>query len=125
MSNKKPKLLHPTDNAISASLRFVVELITWTSGPWLAFTIAPILAPAALIILIGLPSIFSTPGDKNVIVIATPGPIRFAIEMFLFAIAAIAPWMVWPNAIAAICSLLVVAAVIAGWRRFVWLITGH
>jgi hypothetical protein len=78
----------------------------------------------ALILLVGLPSVFSTPNDKNKVVVPTPGPVRVAIEFFLFSVAAIAPWFVWSRTASVVAVVIVVATVVAGVPRMKWLVRG-
>jgi len=115
---------HPRDTALSAALRFLTELIAWIAGPWAAAAVSVWLAVPVLVVLIGLPSVFSTPGDKRKVIVATPGPVRASIELVLFLVAAIAPWLVWGPWLAAGCSAIAVAALISGWARLRWLIGG-
>ena len=115
---------HPFDTPLSAALRFAAELIAWIAGPWAAGTVSPWLIIPMLLVLVALPSVFSTPGDKNVIVVATPGPIRVLIEFMLYATALAGPWLVWPQAVAIATSLVVVAAVATGIPRIAWLFKG-
>jgi hypothetical protein len=82
------------------------------------------MAVPAIIVLVGLPSVFSTKGDKKQIVVATPGPIRILIELFLYAVALGVPWIVWPIPVAEITSIIVVAALIMGVPRLAWLMRG-
>ena len=116
----------PHDTPLSAGLRFVVELITWIAGPWAAAEVtgSAWAAVPALVVLMGLPSIFSTPGDKHTIIVATPGPARLAIEVFLWVVALVSAWVVWPTWAAVVVTLLVVGAAIAGWPRSQWLLDG-
>lgn len=78
----------------------------------------------ALILLIGLPSVFSTPNDKNKILVPTRGTIRVAIEFLLYLVAAIAPWFVWSRTASGIAVGIVVASVVVGVPRMIWLIKG-
>jgi hypothetical protein len=71
-----------------------VEIIAWVSGPWAAAQLSLWLIFPALIILIGLPSVFSTRGDKRKIVVATPGPPRVLMEIALHLVAAAGPWVI-------------------------------
>gem|GEM_PF-1769312 len=80
MGNQGHTFDNPYDNALSASTRFAVEVIAWVAGPWAAAGISLWLVIPAVAVLVGLPAIFSTVGDKRKIVVATPGPIRIAIE---------------------------------------------
>jgi hypothetical protein len=99
-------------------------LIAWIAAPWAAAAYSGWLALPVLVVLVGLPSIFSTEGDKNNVVVATPGPIRVLIELGLFAIAASAPLLVWPTVVAAACSAVVAIAVVFGLPRLRWLLRG-
>jgi hypothetical protein len=113
---------HPCDTVLSSLFRFASELITWIAGPWFLASYNPWLIAPALLILVGLPSVFSTPGDKRQIIVATPGPARVAIEIFLFTIAAAAPWFVWPTWIAIACDVTVVLTLLLGVPRMIWLL---
>ncbi|MFQ5610311.1 MAG: hypothetical protein ACE5F8_08600 [Woeseiaceae bacterium] len=79
MDNERFK--HPYDTYLSAGLRFAVELIAWVAGPWAASLWSGWLILPTLIVLVAMPSLFSTPGDKRQVVVATPGPIRVVIEL--------------------------------------------
>jgi hypothetical protein len=118
--------ISPYDTYSSAGLRFVVELIAWIAGPWAVAEIsgtAWAAVPAALVLLT-LPSVFSTPGDKNKIVVATPGPLRVLIEVVLWAVAVAGAWIAWPAWLAVVMTLVVAAAVATGLRRMLWLMSG-
>lgn len=116
----------PHDTPLSAGLRFVVELITWIAGPWAAAEVtgSAWAAVPALVVLMGLPSIFSTPGDKHTIIVATPGrrasPSRYSSGWSPSRPA----WVVWPTWAAVMVTLLVVGAAIVGWPRSRWLLDG-
>ena len=116
----------PYDTPASSGLRFAVELVTWSAGPWAAAEIAGHwwAALPALFILLALPSVFSTPGDKNQIIVATPGPVRLMIELGLSAVAVAGAWVAWPEWAAIAATVLVVAALATGRRRARWLLDG-
>jgi hypothetical protein len=78
----------------------------------------------ALVILVGLPSIFSTTNDKNNVVVPTPGPIRVLIELFLFTVAVVAPWFVWSPVVSGVAVAIVIATIVAGAPRIGWLMRG-
>jgi hypothetical protein len=81
--------------------------------------------PAA-VVLVGLSSIFSTPGDRNNFIVATPGPMRLAIELLAVAVAvAVAvAWIVWPQWAATIVTGLALADLVAGFPGTRWLARG-
>ncbi len=115
---------HPYDTPLPSGLRFAVEVIAWVAGSWAAADFSIWLAPVALVVLVGLPSVFSTVGDKRNIVVATPGSGRLLIELLLHAVAVAAPWLVWPPFVAAPTTLIVIAAITTGAPRSLWLLRG-
>ena len=92
------------------------------SGPWAAAQLSMWLIFPALIILVGLPSVFATRGDKRQIVVATPGPLRVLLEIALHLVTAAGPWVVWSAWLASIATLCVVAALVMGIPRKKWLL---
>ncbi len=115
---------HPHDTPLSAGLRFGSEVIAWVAGPWLAYSWSGWALLPALLALVALPGVFSTPGDKNKIVVPTPGPIRVLIELLLYAVAAIAPWFIWPDWAAIAAGTIVVLSIVIGIPRLIWLARG-
>ncbi|MDJ0961417.1 MAG: hypothetical protein QNJ88_12225 [Acidimicrobiia bacterium] len=116
----------PYDSAASSSLRFLLEIVAWVAGPWAvadltgqAWTAIP-----AVVALLALPSVFSTPGDKNQVIVGTPGPVRIVIELALIAAAVAGAWIVWPVWLAAVVSVVAVAGIITGLPRLRWLAAG-
>jgi len=118
--------LRPFDTPSSSASRFGIELVAWIAGPWAAadlFGSNWVAVPAALILL-ALPAIFNTPGDKHTTGIATPGPVRIAIEMLLLIVAVISAWLVWPTWAAGLVTMLGVALIVTGLPRYRWLLAG-
>ncbi len=124
MSGDSHDFRHPFDTPISAGLRFLVELIAWIAGPWAVASVSGWWVVPVLILLVGLPSVFSTPGDKRTVIVATPGPVRVTIELLLYLVAAAAPWLVWPKALAVAAVIIVCAGLATGFPRMRWLLRG-
>ena len=124
MKNRTAAFEHPFDNPLNAGLRFAVELIAWIAGPWAVAEVSLWLAVPAVLILVGLPSLFSTVGDKRQAIVPTPGPLRVVLELALHGVAAVAPWLVWPIWVGIVADVVVVAALIAGVQRTRWLLLG-
>ena len=114
------------DTSASAGSRFAIELTAWVAGPWAAADITGLgwIAVPALVVLVGVPSVFNTPGDKRTDGIATPGPIRIEIEMFLLAVAVASAWIVWPALAGLAVTIVGIAMVITGLPRYRWLAAG-
>ena len=124
MAHQSNDFRHPYDTPVSAGLRFLSEIVTWVAGPWAAATYAGWLFLPVLVVLVGLPSVFSTKNDKRTIVVATPGPVRVGIELLLYLVAMIAPWFIWSTAVSAVAVGIVVASILTGIPRFLWLMKG-
>jgi hypothetical protein len=116
----------PYDTAASASTRFAIELVAWVAGPWAAADTVGFwwAAIPALLVLVGLPAVFNTPGDKHTDGIATPGPIRIGIEMFLLVVAVGSAWIVWPPWAAVAVAILATVMLLTGLPRYRWLAAG-
>ena len=116
----------PHDTPASSMTRFGIEVVAWVAGPWAAahaFGSKWVVLPA-LLVLVGLPSVFNTPGDKNTTGIATPGPIRIVIEMLLLVVAVGGAWVVWPVWAALVVAVLGAVMLTTGMARYRWLAAG-
>ena len=118
--------ISPYDTVASAGLRFGVEVIAWIAGPMAVAQLADNgwAAVPALAILVATPAVFSTPGDKQQIVVATPGRFRVLIEFALHAVAAFGAFVAWPTLLAVAAILVVCASLVAGTPRMLWLLGG-
>ena len=114
----------PYDTVLSGGSRFGVEVIAWVAGPWAAAQINVWLAIPVAIVLIAIPAIFSTPGDKKQVVVATSGPKRVRIEFSLQAVALAGAWVAWPAWLAVPCTVVVAVALFSGVPRTRWLLAG-
>lgn len=116
----------PYDTPASSASRFGIELVAWVAGPWAAAEAAGSawVAIPVLIVLLGLPAVFNTPGDKHTTGVATPGPLRIVIEMFLLAVALGSAWYIWPPWAAILVTVLGVALLATGIPRYRWLAAG-
>jgi hypothetical protein len=101
-------------------LRFIVELVAWVATPWALARYSVVLAVVGVVVLIGLPTIFATPGDKAKVVVAVPGWVTIGLVVLQLGVAAVAAWVAWPVGVAIVVWVLVVACVVAElprWRR--------
>src|SRR3954451_23557330 len=80
--------------------RFASEIVAWIATPWALAAHSPVLAGAALLLLIGLPAVFATPGDKAAVVVAVPGHVTVALVVAQLAAAVLASWAAWPVPVA-------------------------
>jgi len=116
---------NPLDTWVSGGLRFLVELIAWVAGPWaMGQRLGPWVAGLTLVVLMALPGVFSVIGDKQQVIVAVPGLMRFFIELDLGLVAVIAAWYAWPTSAAVAATVVVLLAQLTGWRRSRWLLQG-
>ncbi|MFJ6837176.1 hypothetical protein [Streptomyces sp. NPDC091209] len=111
----------PDDRAASA-LRFATELIAWVATPWALAGYSWLLAAASVVVLIGLPTLFSTRGDKANVIIAVPGWATILLVLLQLAAAAISSWLAWPVWAALPATLLAVGTLVTERRRWRWLV---
>ena len=112
----------PDDRAASA-LRFATELVAWVATPWALAGHSWLLAALSVAALIGLPTLFSTPGDKANVIIAVPGWTTILLVLLQLAAAVVSSWLAWPAWAAFSVTLLATATLVTERRRWRWLIS--
>lgn len=112
-------------NRPGAALRLVAEVVAWIAVPWALWKVSEEWALAAVVLLISLPIVFTTPGDRGNQMVPVPGGFTIAIDALVFLAAVVAAWVAWPAVAAFAVSVLVVAAIAAQWRRWRWLTTAE
>lgn len=115
--------LERPDDRIASVLRFAAELVAWVATPWALSKYSWLLAVLAVVVLIGLPTVFSTPGDKAQVIIPVSGTVTILLVVLQLAAAAIAAWAAWPIYAAVLVSLLVAATLVTERRRWQWLLS--
>lgn len=101
-------------------LRFVSEIVAWVATPWALAAHSPVLAGVALLLLIGLPAVFVTPGDKVKVVIPVSGNVTILLAVLQLVAAVVAAWAAWPVPVAVLVWVLVgitVYAELPRWQR--------
>jgi hypothetical protein len=117
----------PDDQAASA-LRFATELVAWVATPWALSGRSWLLAALSVVVLIGLPTVFATPGDKDKVIIAVPGWGTVLLVLLQLAAAVVSSWLAWPVWAAVLVSLMAAATLVTERPRWRWLLSageGH
>ncbi|WP_431900051.1 hypothetical protein [Nonomuraea sp. bgisy101] len=112
----------PEKAGIGSALRFTTELAAWIATPWALAPHSVALAVLSVIVLIGLPTVFATPGDKRQVIVAVPGFVTILLVALQLVAAVAASWVAWAPAVAAVVSVLAAATVVTEiprWRRLV------
>jgi hypothetical protein len=80
------------------------------------------LAIFSVVLLIGLPTVFTTPGDKAHGVVRVPGLVTIALVVLQLLAAVTSTWVAWAVPVAIVVSALATACVIAELPRWRWLL---
>ncbi|POX57183.1 hypothetical protein C3489_00185 [Streptomyces sp. Ru71] len=110
------------DDRIASILRFATELVAWTATPWALWGHSRLLAVLAVVVLIGLPTVFSTPGDKAQVIVPVPGAVTVLLVLLQLAAAVVAAWAAWPVWAALTVSVLAAATLVTESPRWRWLL---
>lgn len=110
------------DSRLASVLRFTTELIAWVATPWALAPHSIALAVAAVVVLIGLPAIFQTPGDKPRVIVAVPGVVTILMVVVQLGAAVAAAWIAWPMVVAIAVTVLALACVVTEQPRWRWLL---
>ncbi|MER5205026.1 hypothetical protein [Streptomyces sp. NPDC002825] len=111
------------DDRTASALRFATELVAWVATPWALAGYSWLLAVLSVVVLIGLPTLFSTPGDKAQVIVPVPGRVTILLVLLQLAAAVIASWYAWPAWAAVPVTVLAAATVVTERRRWAWLLS--
>jgi hypothetical protein len=112
------------DDRRASVLRFTTEVVAWIATPWALWPRSWPLAVLAVLVLIGLPTVFSTPGDKANVIVPVPGPVTILLVLLQLAAAVVSAWWIWPVWAAVPVSLLAGATLVTERPRWRWLLAG-
>ncbi|MFI9830068.1 hypothetical protein ACIHIX_20525 [Streptomyces sp. NPDC051913] len=112
------------DDRRASVLRFATELVAWVAAPWALAPYSWALAVLAVVVLIGLPTVFSTPGDKAQVIVPVPGVVTILLVLLQLVTAVVAAWWAWPVWAAVVVSALAAATLVTERPRRRWLLTG-
>jgi hypothetical protein len=111
------------DDRLPSAFRFSTELVGWVGMPWALAGHSWVLAVLSLVVLIGLPAVFATPGDKEKVVVPVPGWVTIVLVLLEVAGALVAAWWIMPVWAAVLVSLLAAATLVTERPRWKWLLS--
>ncbi|MEU7830402.1 MULTISPECIES: hypothetical protein [unclassified Nonomuraea] len=111
------------DDRVASAFRFATELVAWVATPWALAAHSVPLAVLSVVVLIGLPTLFSTPGDKRNVIVAVPGAVTIALVVLQVVAAVVAAWAAWHVFAAVLVSVLAVVTVVLELPRWRWLVS--
>jgi hypothetical protein len=111
------------DSRLASVLRASSELVAWIATPWALWSFSVPLAILSVVVLIGLPTVFTTPGDKAHGMIPVPGVVTVALVLMELAAAVVSSWSAWHPGVALVVSVVTAACVVAEIPRWRWLVT--
>ncbi|RMI33280.1 hypothetical protein EBN03_08845 [Nocardia stercoris] len=107
---------------VPSVLRVCVELVGWVTAPWALSRCSVWLVPVALVVLIVVPGVFATPGDKKDVPVAVPGVATIAMMVSQLVAAGYGAWALLPVWAVWGVSVLVVVTIVAELPRWRWLL---
>lgn len=112
----------PGHHDARGALRFLTELIAWVTVPWALWPHSIALAIGAVLLLIGLPAVFSTPGDRpgGDSPVPVPGMVTILLVLIQLVAATTAAWTLcpwWAAAAVTVLCLIVPFTEHPRWRR--------
>lgn len=109
------------DSRLASGLRASSELVAWIATPWALWSVSIPLAILSVVVLIGLPTVFTTPGDKAHGVVPVPGVVTIALVILQLLAAVASSWVAWTTPVAIAVTALAAACVITELPRWRWL----
>ncbi|WP_449336859.1 hypothetical protein [Streptomyces griseus] len=102
----------PGHDPVRGGLRFAVEMTAWVCTPWALWSYFVPLANGVVLLLIGLPALFGTPGNRpgGDPPVAVPGIDTIALVVLQAVAAAASAWALWgtwvATSVTALCLIL-------------------
>lgn len=114
----------PGHDTVAGAFRFASELVAWVATPWALWSISIPLAILSVVALIGLPAVFSTPGDRpgGDGPVSVSGGVTIGIVLLQLVAATASAWALWPWWVAVLVTALCVTVVVTEqprWRALV------
>jgi hypothetical protein len=108
---------------VRGALRFLTELIAWAGAPLALWPHSIPLAIGAVVLLIGLPAVLSTPGDRpgRGSLVSVPGVVTILLVLMQLAAATAAAWALWPWWAATAVTVLCLIVTVTEQPRWRWL----
>ncbi|WP_333767273.1 hypothetical protein [Streptomyces sp. IBSBF 2435] len=111
----------PGHDYVRGGMRFAGEVAAWVCTPWALWPYSVTLAICAVLLLIGLPAVFSTPGDRpgGDAPVAVPGIVTILLVVLQLVAAAASAWALratWIAATVTVLCLVVPFAELPRWR---------
>ncbi|MFF9195857.1 hypothetical protein ACF09L_11660 [Streptomyces sp. NPDC014779] len=108
------------DDRLASVFRFATELVAWVATPWALAGTSWLLAALSVVVLIGLPTVFATPGDKAQAMVPVPGAVTILLVLLQLAAAVVSAWPAWA---AVVVSVLAATTLVTERPRWRWLLT--
>jgi hypothetical protein len=102
-----------------------MELVAWLATAWALAPVSPVLSAVSVLLLIGLPAFFATPGDKKKVIVPVPGYVTLGLVVLQMLAAVVAAWSAWPIPVAILVSVLVAVTIRTELPRWRWLCGGE
>lgn len=112
------------DDRLSSIFRFSTELVGWVATPWVLSYHSWILAVLSVLVLIGVPTVVGTTGDRGhpPPKVHVPGFVTIGMVIMEFAAAVVSSWFLMPAYGAVLVSVLVAIGVVTEQPRWRWLL---
>jgi len=123
-AGRSPAGRPPGHDTVRGGVRFLTEIVAWVATPWALWQHSIPLAIIGVVLLIGLPAVFSTPGDRpgGDGPVAVPGIVTVILVLVQLVAATTAAWAIWPWWLAAgvtVLCLVVIGTEQPRWRALI------
>ncbi|MFF2146351.1 hypothetical protein [Kitasatospora sp. NPDC058190] len=109
-----------TEPKYATALRAGLELVGWIGLPIALWPHSILLAIGVDVLLIGVPAVLQTPGDKPGTVVAVPGWVTIVMVLAELAGAVTAAWLLfpaWATVLVGLLALTCCGTELPRWRR--------
>lgn len=110
----------PADRLPSV-FRFLTEIAAWVALPWAIADTSIVLGVFVGLVMVAVPTVFATPGDKRQVLVPVSGKVTIALVVAHILAALYGSWSAWPVWLAIPTTVVALMTIVTEMPRWRWL----
>ncbi|MGA4541463.1 hypothetical protein ACPA54_15885 [Uniformispora flossi] len=109
------------DDRLPSAFRFLTEIAAWVALPWAIADTSIVLGVFVGLMMVAVPTVFATPGDKRQVLVPVSGKVTIALVAAHILAALYGSWSAWPVWPAVPTTVVALMTIVTEMPRWRWL----
>lgn len=109
------------DDRLPSVFRFLTEIAAWVALPWAIADTSIVLGVFVGLVMVAVPTVFATPGDKRQVLVPVSGKVTIALVAAHILAALYGSWSAWPVWLAIPTTVVALMTIVTEMPRWRWL----